>query len=435
MPAGGVGYLANLAVLTALTEPGEVIHSDALNHASIIDACRLARADTLVYEHATVPELDGRPATIVTDAVFSMDGDLAPLAELRALDARLVVDVAHHTGVVPGRVDADVIVGTLSKALGSYGAYIGCDAETRALLINRARPIIYSTALPPSAVGAARAALAIVRDEPERIAALHANARVLREALGVGVGSSTCRSSRSCSANRRPRSTRASARSSRASSPRRSARRPFRRARRDCDSPPAPTTIRSSCGPPVSSLRLYRPEPTVAFGRLDGLRPGYEAAVDAARAHGFAPLEREPGGHAVAYHRGSLVLELEGEGGLDGIHARFERTAATMVAALVELGVDARLGSVAGEYCAGDYSVDLAGRAKLVGLAQRVRAGRWFLGASVVCEDPEPVRAVLTDVYAWLELAFDPATVAVPGPPVAEVEAALLSASPRSLAQ
>lgn len=180
--------------------------------------------------------------------------------------------------------------------------------------------------------------------------------------------------------------------------------------------------------PGPDTFRLLRPEATVAFGRLDALRPGYEAAVDAARAHGFAPVEREPGGHAVAYHRGSLVLELEGEGGIDGIHERFERTAATLVGALVDLGVDARLGPVPGEYCAGDHSVNLAGRAKLAGLAQRVRRGRWFLGASIVCEDPEPVRAVLVDIYSWLELRFDPATVAVPGPPLAEVEAALLSA-------
>ncbi len=179
----GSGYLANLAVVTALTRPGEVIFSDALNHASIIDACRLSRADTVIYDHLTIP--DG-PGTIVTDAVFSMDGDIADLGALRATGNRLIVDAAHHTGVVRGAVDADVIVGTLSKALGSYGAFIGCDRTTRALLVNRARPIIYSTALPPAAVGAARAALHIMRTE-DRTARLHANARVLREAVG-GVG-------------------------------------------------------------------------------------------------------------------------------------------------------------------------------------------------------------------------------------------------------
>ncbi len=181
----GSGYLANLAVVTALTRPGEVVLSDALNHASIIDACRLARAETVVYEHLTIPAPDPRPTTIVTDAVFSMDGDVAPLAALRARGGQLIVDAAHHTGVVDTRIDADVIVGTLSKALGSYGAFIGCDRTTRALLINRARPIIYSTALPPAAVGAARAALHILRTEPERVARLHANARVLREAVGA----------------------------------------------------------------------------------------------------------------------------------------------------------------------------------------------------------------------------------------------------------
>lgn len=175
----GSGYLANLAVITALTEPGDVVFSDALNHASIVDACRLCRAEVRVYEHGTVPPAGG---TIVTDAVFSMDGDVADLSRL---DGRLFVDAAHHTGVVGGRIAADVIVGTLSKALGSYGAFVGCDAQTRELLVNRARPIIYSTALPPAAVGAARAALTILRDEPQRMQRLHDNARVLREAVGA----------------------------------------------------------------------------------------------------------------------------------------------------------------------------------------------------------------------------------------------------------
>jgi lipoate-protein ligase A len=173
-------------------------------------------------------------------------------------------------------------------------------------------------------------------------------------------------------------------------------------------------------------VRVLRPDPTVAFGRLDRLRPGYAAAKQAARDHGFAILEREPGGHAAAYHQGSLVIEWEGEGGIDGITQRFERAAATIAGALTSLGVDARIGPVEGEWCPGDFSVNLAGRQKLAGLAQRVRGRRYLVGASLVAEDPDPVRAVLADVYAALELVFDPTTVAVPGPPIDAIERALV---------
>ncbi len=175
--------------------------------------------------------------------------------------------------------------------------------------------------------------------------------------------------------------------------------------------------------------RIHRPEPTVAFGRLDRLRPGYEAARAAATAHGFAVLEREPGGHAAAYNHGSLVIEWEGEGGLEGVTRRFEAAAAAIAEALRSLGVDARVGPVADEWCPGAYSVNLAGRAKLAGLAQRVQGRRYLLGASMVVEDPEPVRAVLTDVYAALELPFDPNTLAVPGPGLDAIESALLDHS------
>lgn len=176
------------------------------------------------------------------------------------------------------------------------------------------------------------------------------------------------------------------------------------------------------------SARVYRPEPTVAFGRLDRLRPGYADALSAADEHGFAVLEREPGGHAAAYHRGSLIIEIEGEGGIDGITERFRREAERIAGALRSLGVDARIGAVANEFCPGDHSVNLAGRQKLAGLAQRVRGRRFTLGASLVVEDPEPVRAVLTDVYRALELPFDPRTVGVPGPPLRAVAAAVRAA-------
>lgn len=173
---------------------------------------------------------------------------------------------------------------------------------------------------------------------------------------------------------------------------------------------------------PVS---VVRPEATVAFGRLDRLRPGFGDAKAAATRHGFAILEREPGGHAAAYGPESLVIELEGEGGLDGIHRRFERAAATLVGTLQHLGVDARLGPVDGEYCPGDYSVNVGGRRKIAGLAQRVRAGHYMVGINLTVGDPAPVVAVLTDVYAALDLPFDPNTVGATGGDIGVVAEAL----------
>jgi glycine C-acetyltransferase/8-amino-7-oxononanoate synthase len=203
----GSGYLANMGTIAALAGPGEVVFSDQLNHASIIDGCRLARAETVVYRHNDVEHLEsllgaarGAPALIVTDGVFSMDGDVAPVAELLELarrhGARLMVDEAHATGAVgPGGRGAvaaaglsgavDVVVGTLGKALGSYGAYVCASAETVDYLVNRARPFVFSTAPPPPAVGAAQAALGVLEAEPERVERLGANARALREALAA----------------------------------------------------------------------------------------------------------------------------------------------------------------------------------------------------------------------------------------------------------
>jgi 8-amino-7-oxononanoate synthase len=212
----GSGYLANTGTIAALAGPGEVVFSDELNHASIIDGCRLSRAETVVYRHNDVAHLEsllegaaGRPALIVTDGIFSMDGDIAPLPELlelaRRFGARLMVDEAHATGALgPGGRGAvaaaglagevDVVMGTMGKALGSYGAYVCASSETVDFLVNRARPFVFSTAPPPPVVGAARAALGVLEAEPERVDRLIANARVLREALaaeGLAAGSST----------------------------------------------------------------------------------------------------------------------------------------------------------------------------------------------------------------------------------------------------
>lgn len=202
----GSGYLANLGVLQALGTAGSLICSDELNHASIVDGCRLARARVEVYAHNDVEHLrwllDRAPearALVVTDSVFSMDGDVAPLEELAELTAargaRLVVDEAHATGCVgPGGrggvaeagldgAEHVVVVGTLGKALGAYGAFVACTAQVRELLVNTARPFIFSTAPPPAAIAGALAALELLEEEPERVVQLQDRARTLRDEL------------------------------------------------------------------------------------------------------------------------------------------------------------------------------------------------------------------------------------------------------------
>jgi 8-amino-7-oxononanoate synthase len=203
----GSGFLANIGVIPALAGEGEVVFSDELNHASIVDGCRLARAEVFVYRHADTEHLEwglrkarGRGSLIVTDSVFSMDGDTAPLQELAELaqfhDCRLMVDEAHATGCAgPGGRGAvaaagltnqvDVVMGTLGKALGSYGAYVCGSAELRDYLINTCRPAIFSTALPPPVVAAAGAALEQLQRWPRRVERLQANARVLRQGLAA----------------------------------------------------------------------------------------------------------------------------------------------------------------------------------------------------------------------------------------------------------
>jgi 8-amino-7-oxononanoate synthase len=211
----GSGYLANSGVVAALAGRGEVVFSDRLNHASIVDGCRLSRAETFVYRHGDVEHLawglreaGGRAALIVTDGVFSMDGDVAPLAELAELarrhGCRLMVDEAHATGALgPGgrgsvaaaglAGEVDVVMGTLGKALGSYGAYVCAAGETVEYLLNAARSFVFSTAPPPPAAAAAAAALELLEAEPERVERLRANAATLRGSLaaeGLTVGGS-----------------------------------------------------------------------------------------------------------------------------------------------------------------------------------------------------------------------------------------------------
>jgi 8-amino-7-oxononanoate synthase len=212
------GYMANLGVIPTLVGPGDAVVSDALNHASIVDGCRLSRASLRVFPHADVPRLAAvldevagfaRRILVVVDGVYSMDGDLAPLAEIvrcaKRHGAFVMLDDAHgfgtlgacgrgtaeHLGVEAG---IDVFVGTLGKALGSFGAFVAGSHALRELLVNAARSFIFTCALPPPQVAAARAALRLVQAEPWRRSGLAANAARLRGQLarrGVSSAPST----------------------------------------------------------------------------------------------------------------------------------------------------------------------------------------------------------------------------------------------------
>lgn len=189
------GYMANLGVLSALTDRHGVIFEDRLNHASLIDAARLARAEVKRFAHADAGQLRGLlaqtpgAALIATDAVFSMDGDLAPLPELldlaRGHDAWLLADDAHGLGVLGatgrgsfehwklGYTPPAIYMGTLGKALGVFGAFVAGEEALIETLIQRARTYIYTTALPPAIAEAVRAALRVVQEEPWRRKRLH----------------------------------------------------------------------------------------------------------------------------------------------------------------------------------------------------------------------------------------------------------------------
>jgi 8-amino-7-oxononanoate synthase len=183
-----------------------MIFSDALNHASIIDGCRLSHAATKIYRHndvehlATLLSATGtiRRRVIVTESVFAMDGDLAPLSDLanvaKQYDALLVVDEAHATGVFGSHggglvqelelgAHVDVQIGTLSKAIGALGGYVAGSQTLIDTLINEARTFIYTTALPPSVAASATAAIQVITQEPERREQLWQNTRFLRKAL------------------------------------------------------------------------------------------------------------------------------------------------------------------------------------------------------------------------------------------------------------
>jgi len=200
------GFQANVGILSTLAGAGDAILSDALNHASIIDGCRISKAKTLVYRHCDPAALEtalqqaapARRRLIVTETIFSMDGDEAPLAQIVELaekyDAMVMVDEAHGTGVF-GANGAGVVaklglaprvwiqMGTLGKALGSFGAYVAGSRALCDLLINRCRSFIFTTSLPPAVMAMALAAIELVQSEPQRRDALRQNCQKLKQGL------------------------------------------------------------------------------------------------------------------------------------------------------------------------------------------------------------------------------------------------------------
>lgn len=183
------GYLANVGVLSSLPEKGDVIFSDQLNHASIIDGCRLSKADTVIYKHAHMADLEEKLQKsvgykrrfIVTDGVFSMDGTIAPLDQIMLLakqyDSIVVVDDAHATGVLGenGRgtgeyfgVSPDIVIGTLSKAVGTEGGFVSGSRVLIDFLLNHARTFIFQTAMPPAICAASYAAFEIIEHSGEK---------------------------------------------------------------------------------------------------------------------------------------------------------------------------------------------------------------------------------------------------------------------------
>ena len=204
------GYMANVGTISAIADKNTIIFSDALNHASIIDGCRLSKASIKAYSHCDVDELKfllkqaDRSARklIVTDGVFSMDGDIAPLDKLyelsREYKALLMVDDAHATGTIGNghgtaayfglEKEIDIQLGTLSKSLGSVGGYVAANSTIVDYLVNASRSFIFSTALSPADIGAALAALRILESDSSVLQRLHENVNYMAEQLlSVGI--------------------------------------------------------------------------------------------------------------------------------------------------------------------------------------------------------------------------------------------------------
>jgi len=216
--AFNTGYMANVGVIPSIVGAGDVLVSDELNHASIIDGAKLARCEVAVFRHGDVDAFAetlarvrprARRVLVAVDGVYSMDGDVSPIAEITKLahdqDAVVLLDDAHGTGTLGPRgrgsaesagvlAEVDILMGTLGKSLGSFGAFVAGSERLRDLLVNTARSFIFSCALAPAQVEAARAALRLVEREPWRREALARNCDRLRARLhdrGISTAPST----------------------------------------------------------------------------------------------------------------------------------------------------------------------------------------------------------------------------------------------------
>ena len=199
------GYMANVGTISAIADKNTIIFSDALNHASIIDGCRLSRGSVKAYSHCDVEELKyllkqvdrNARKLIVTDGVFSMDGDIAPLDKLyelsRDYNALLMVDDAHSTGTIGNghgtaayfglEKEVDIQLGTLSKSLGSVGGYVAANSTIIDYLVNTSRSFIFSTALSPADIGAVLAALHVLESDVSVLRRLHENVNYMADQL------------------------------------------------------------------------------------------------------------------------------------------------------------------------------------------------------------------------------------------------------------
>ncbi|MGA8987017.1 lipoyl protein ligase domain-containing protein [Aeromicrobium sp.] len=196
-----------------------------------------------------------------------------------------------------------------------------------------------------------------------------------------------------------------------------------------------PLLLSQGMGGAQEIVRVHRPEPTAAFSRRDSRRPGFDRAADSCSAAGFVPIIRPQGGKLAAYHRGSVVIDhvVRVADPTSGLKVRFERFARLHADVLTGFGLDARIGELPGEYCPGEFSINVAGTTKIVGSAQRITRDGWLFSTIIQVSDSVSIRDVLTAAYADIGYDLDPATIGsmedqCPGVTAQQVQAALIEA-------